>query len=101
MGKKFICREDELSQKKFIIKTFDDLKDELIIFKDKKGSIKSFSSVCPHLAGEICYKKEKLNCKWHGLSFDENGKSVNGKVKLTLREYKIHSFEGELYIDPE
>ena len=101
MAKKFICNEEYLNEKKYIIKYFDDLKDELIVFKDKNENFKCFSSVCPHLAGEICYNKQQLYCKWHGLKFDSKGQTINSRVKLSLNEYKIYNTNGEIYIETE
>ena len=89
MEKKFICEVNELKEKKTIIKYCDDFRDELIIFKNADGEIKCFSSVCPHVAGQVVYENCELKCLWHGLKFDKNGKSLNGKVQLHLNEYNI------------
>ena len=75
----YFCSLKELNEKKYIIKFFDTIKNELIIFKDKFQKIKIFSSICPHFGGEIFFNvnQRKLQCKWHGWKFDINtGNSV-------------------------
>lgn len=101
MKKDFFCSEVDLNKNEYIIKFFESFKDELIIFKDKKKSIKSFSSVCPHLAGQIRYKSNQIYCRWHGLKYDENGNTINSNVKLSLREYKTLNIDGNIYIEHE
>ena len=76
MEKIFICQANELSEKKSIIKYFDEIRDELILFKNAEGKIKCFSSVCPHVAGEVIYENCKLRCRWHGLKFDNAEPSI-------------------------
>jgi len=98
MDKIFFCKLNELPPKKSIIKYFDEIKDELILFENKEGKIKCFSSVCPHAAGEVVYEKCELRCRWHGLKFDIQGKSFNGKVQLYLNEYNVKIIEEKIYV---
>ena len=99
MTKIFICKEIELENKDSYIGFFEELKDELIIIKDNQGNLKCFSSVCPHLAGEICFKSKNLFCKWHGLKFNDEGEVINSKIRLKLKRYKLENIKGDLYID--
>jgi nitrite reductase/ring-hydroxylating ferredoxin subunit len=98
MEKKFICQVNELSKNKTIIKYYEDIRDELILFKNEDNKIKCFSSVCPHVAGEVVYENCQLKCRWHGLKFDKTGKSLNGKVQLYLREYKVEIIDNKIYV---
>jgi nitrite reductase/ring-hydroxylating ferredoxin subunit len=98
MKKFFVCYMDDLSKTGQIIRYFDKIRDELILFKDANNNLKCFSSVCPHLAGEIIYKDCKLKCKWHGLEYDEKGSSLNGKVKLHLNEYGVENVNNQIYV---
>jgi len=98
MEKIFICQANELSEKKSIIKYFDEIRDELILFKNAEGKIKCFSSVCPHVAGEVIYENCKLRCRWHGLKFDNEGKSLNGRVQLHLNEYSVEIIDNKIYV---
>jgi nitrite reductase/ring-hydroxylating ferredoxin subunit len=97
--KQFICQVSDLSNKnQSIIKYFSEFRDELILFKNSEGEIKCFSSVCPHVAGEVVYKDCELKCRWHGLKFDAKGKSLNGKVQLQLSEYDLEITNGNIYV---
>ena len=98
MKKKYLCNLNYLTENKSLIKYFEDLKDELILFRDEEGIIQCFSSVCPHLAGEIRYKNNQLSCRWHGLKFNKKGESINGKVKLCLNKYKVEVIDNKIYV---
>lgn len=97
----FVCNLDQLKVSRSIIKFFDELKDEIIIFLDADSRVSCFSSVCPHLAGEIGLADNgtaKMRCRWHGAEFDEQGKSINCKGKLSLRRYSTLVRNGEVYL---
>lgn len=88
----FICNEDELKKKRFIIKFFEEIKDELIIFFDKNNKINVYSSICPHFGGEIVYdfQKDILKCKWHGWKFSKDtGKCLTHPIKGKLSLYNF------------
>lgn len=89
----FLCKSDQLIKNNFFIKYIDSIKDELIVFYDEKKNLKCFSSVCPHLAGEIILKDSVLFCKWHGLTFDKNGACSNSNLKLCLKEFNVEMDE--------
>lgn len=99
MTKIFICKEIEFKDKDYFIGFFEELKDELIIIKDNQGNFKCFSAVCPHLAGEVCFKNKNLFCKWHGLRFNDEGLTINSKIKLKLKQYNLENIKGDLFID--
>lgn len=90
-NKIFFCKIQDLKKKKFITKYIDDLKDEIIIFIDKKTQkFKSFSSICPHFGGEIHYNyiTDDLVCNWHGWRFcKDSGKCLSHPIKGNLRQY--------------
>lgn len=90
--KLFICNEVELKKEKFIIKFFEELKDEVIIFFDRNNKINIYSSICPHFGGEIFYdfQKDILKCKWHGWKFCKNtGKCLTHPIKGKLNLYNF------------
>lgn len=96
-----ICKKNDLINKKYLIKFFPELKDELIVFLDENQQINCLSSVCPHLAGEICYDKKELFCKWHGLKFDFNGQVKNCRYNLKLKKYNAKIIEEYIYVEAE
>ena len=93
MGKKFflyVTSRDILLKERYIIKFYNELKDEVICFLDKDANIKIYSSICPHFGGEIYYDKKNdyLRCKWHDWKFSKNtGKCLSYPIKLKLNPY--------------
>ena len=89
MTKIKICKLSELKDKDYVKLWLNELKDEIIVFKnDNKIYVKS--SICPHFGGPITYEKDKnrLFCYWHGLQFGLNGKCLNQKnFKPCLNSY--------------
>ena len=88
----FFCTMEKLNEDKYVIKFFDELNDELIIFLDKDKKIKIFSSICPHFGGEIFYNptKDELACKWHNWKFcSETGKCLTHPIKGKLNTYNF------------
>jgi len=92
----FTCYINEIDQKYKIV-FIEEIKDEIIIFK-KNNTINTFSSVCPHLAGEIFLKNNELECKWHGLKFDSEGKVNNCSLNLKLRRYENILKDNKIYV---
>ena len=86
----YITSKDILLKQKYVIKFYDELKDEVICFLDKDENIKIYSSICPHFGGEIYYDKKNdyLRCKWHDWKFcKDTGKSLSYPIKLKLNPY--------------
>lgn len=82
-----------LDKKKYLIFWIDELRDEIIIFKNKNNEIKIFSSICPHFGGEIFYdfKNYVLRCKWHDWIFcSQKGKCLSYPIKGTLKPYDFN-----------
>ena len=92
MEKKLIyfCEYKKLEKSNYIIKFFNELKDEIICFLDNKNNIKIYSSICPHFGGEIFYnqKENLLKCKWHDWKFcTKTGKCLSYPIKGMLNPY--------------
>jgi len=86
----YVTSKDILLKERYIIKFYDELKDEIICFLDKDENIKIYSSICPHFGGEIYYDKKNdlLRCKWHDWKFcQETGKCLSYPIKLKLNSY--------------
>ena len=109
----YLTTEEILYKNKYVVKYYEEIKDEIICFLDKDKNIKIFSSICPHFGGEIYYdnKKEYLRCKWHNWKFCKNtGKCLSYPLKLSLnpydfkfkpdklKKYNIKSKNGEIFI---
>ncbi len=100
MAKIKICNLSQLEDKNYFVKWVDEVKDELIVFKnDKKIYVKS--SICPHFGGPISYEKDNnyLYCSWHGLKFSLEGKCLNQKnFKACLNNYNYEIKDKYIYI---
>ncbi len=98
-----ICNLQQLKTSNSFTKFFDELRDEVVVYVDDKSQAKCFSSVCPHLAGEVVLdeKTKGFRCKWHGLIFDTSGNSTNCKARLSLGEYKTFIRGEGVYINYE
>lgn len=97
----YFCSVNDLKQKKYIIKFFECIKDELIIFIDENQKIRVYSSICPHFGGEIIYNSLQgvLQCKWHGWKFNKSsGKCINYPIRSKLKEYEFKQKDNKIYI---
>ena len=86
----YVTSKDILVKERYIIKFYNELKDEVICFLDKNKNIKIYSSICPHFGGEIYYDKKNdfLRCKWHDWKFSKDtGKCLSYPIKLKLNPY--------------
>ena len=88
----FLINKNKLINDKYFIKFIEEVKDEIIVFIDKKKKIRIFSSICPHFGGEIYfdYKNDFLRCKWHDWRFSkENGVCTSFPIKGKLKDYNF------------
>lgn len=88
----------ELDQLKSITKFMPEIKDELMVFISQDGELQAFSTVCPHMAGQVVLKEGELFCRWHGLKFDKHGTCTRFKGALKLRKYLVSEMDGEVFI---
>ena len=92
MQKIYITNIQSLKEKKYLIKFFEEIKDEVIVFLDGKNNIKIFSSICPHFGGQIIYdfNHDQLSCKWHNWKFcTTTGNCLTYPIKGKLNPYKF------------
>ena len=97
--KHYICKLEILKKERYFVKWIDEWKDELIVFLDKNGEVKIFSSICPHFGGEIyfCKNKKKLRCKWHDWIYcPKTGKCETYNIKTNVRNYQVSTYPKEL-----
>ena len=99
--KLYVCEVNYLKNNSHFIKWFDEIKDEIIIFFNKRKKISIFSSICPHFGGPITYNQTEkiLHCHWHGLKFSHEGKCLNQKsFKACLNNYNFELQDNYIYI---
>ncbi|KAK3361759.1 FAD dependent oxidoreductase-domain-containing protein, partial [Lasiosphaeria ovina] len=56
------------------------------IYKDDSGKVHSFSALCPHLKGVVCWNaaEKSFDCPVHGSRFSKEGMCVIGPAKANL-----------------
>jgi len=57
------------------------------VYKDESGKVKTFSALCPHLKGVVCWNQteKSFDCPVHGSRFSAEGVCVIGPAKANLR----------------
>ena len=57
------------------------------VYKDDNGNVKTFSALCPHLKGVVCWNQteKSFDCPVHGSRFSAEGVCVIGPSKANLR----------------
>ncbi|KAK3314219.1 FAD dependent oxidoreductase-domain-containing protein [Apodospora peruviana] len=56
------------------------------IYKDENGKVTTFSALCPHLKGVVCWNaaEKSFDCPVHGSRFSKEGICVSGPAKANL-----------------
>lgn len=57
------------------------------VYKDENSKVSTFSAVCPHLHGVVCWNQteKSFDCPVHGSRFSSEGVCVNGPAKANLK----------------
>ena len=78
MEKIHLCNLSKINNNKYYIKWIDLWKDELIVFRDHKGNIKIFSSICPLFPHCIGFHVPKQPSKLHPYVLQNGLKNILG-----------------------
>lgn len=56
------------------------------VYKDDKGKVSTFSALCPHMKGVVCWNRaeQSWDCPVHGSRFAKDGVQVMGPAKAGL-----------------
>ena len=56
------------------------------VYKDKNGKVQTFSALCPHMQGVVCWNaaEKSFDCPVHGSRFSKDGVCVEGPAKAHL-----------------
>jgi len=63
--------------------------DKLIVVKRPDGSYTALSLNCPHKNGPVQEKGGQLVCKWHGSTFDHEGKVLKGPSRSGRKRFPV------------
>lgn len=58
----------------------------MAVYKDEKGQVHTYSALCPHLKGVVCWNavEKSFDCPVHGSRFSNEGICVSGPSKANL-----------------
>ena len=62
------------------------LKSPVAVYKDENGNVSSYSAICPHLKGVLCWNnaEKSFDCPIHGSRFSKEGICLTGPAKMNL-----------------
>jgi Rieske Fe-S protein len=65
-------------------------KDPMTFYKDKDGTLHSFSAVCTHLGCTVSWNnsEKSFDCGCHGSRFSYSGKVINGPANDDLKKLR-------------
>ena len=76
-------------------KTFDVENHPLLMIHDTSGT-HLFLNRCPHQQkplGQNCFQNNMIQCPWHGLQFDLQGRCLNNHQPFHLQRFQL-AYEG-------
>lgn len=83
-----VCFSHELKTEQVISVNFSGK--DFVIYRTKSGTVYAIDPYCPHMGAHMAYggkiSGENIICPFHGLKFDQQGKSVNFKPQKKLIE---------------
>ena len=58
----------------------------MAIYKDENGNVHTYSALCPHLHGVVCWNavEKSFDCPVHGSRFSKEGVCITGPAKAGL-----------------
>ncbi|KAK4656282.1 hypothetical protein QC762_309950 [Podospora pseudocomata] len=61
-------------------------KKPMAVYKDENGQVHTYSALCPHLKGVVCWNsaEKSFDCPVHGSRFSKEGICVTGPAKANL-----------------
>ncbi len=79
---------------------FRDFQGKKTLLVNRKGTIRAFSSVCPHLGCGVRWEPEKdrFLCPCHIGVFDPSGQVISGPPTAPLAEYAVKIEQGHIYV---
>ncbi len=79
---------------------FRDFKGKAVLLVNRKGEIRAFSSVCPHLGCDVKWEsdRDRFLCPCHIGIFDPNGSVVSGPPSKKLTEFAVKVENGNIYV---
>ena len=107
-----VCAVDELQGSPFRTKEVKILGEELVVYRDRSGSLGIVDKYCAHRRASLAYgvvEENGIRCQYHGWKYDETGRCIeqpfedtthpedNFRDKCTLRAYKVQELCGLIF----
>lgn len=93
----------------FCVATLDQLKnpDDFVVYnnivvQNINNKLLAFDNTCPHRGSKLqseCSGNRQLKCKYHGWTFDDNGKALTKLASAQLTTYKLKIIGNFVFID--
>ncbi len=82
---------------------FTDFRGQLVTLLNRQGTIRAFSSVCPHLGCKVVWEadKNRFFCPCHVGVFDPEGQVVSGPPPRPMKEFPVNLKDGYIYVSLE
>ena len=107
-----VCAADELLKSPFRTKEVTILGEELVIYRDRSGTLGIVDKYCTHRRASLAYgvvEEQGIRCQYHGWKFDETGRCIeqpfedsthpedNFRDKCGIRAYKVEELGGLIF----
>jgi 5,5'-dehydrodivanillate O-demethylase len=108
-----VCAADELLKSPFRTKELTVMGEELVIYRDRSGTLGCVDKYCTHRRASLAYgvvEEHGIRCQYHGWKFDETGACIeqpfedtthpedNFRDKCGIRNYKVEELCGLLFV---
>jgi len=83
-----IAASEELAQNPFRTKEVRILGEDLVLYRDRRGTLGLVDRACPHRRVNMAYgvvEEDGLRCQYHGWKFDETGRCTEQPFEDTVR----------------
>src|SRR3954471_21446833 len=82
-----VCAVDELDRSIFRTKELKVLGEELVLYRDRSGTLGLLDRFCAHRRASLAYgvvEAEGIRCQYHGWKFDETGRVLEQPFEDTM-----------------
>ena len=108
-----VCAVDELLQSPFRTKEVKILGEELVIYRDRSGTLGCVEKYCVHRRASLAYgvvEENGIRCQYHGWKYDETGACIeqpfedtthpedNFRDKCGIGAYKVEELGGLVFV---
>jgi 5,5'-dehydrodivanillate O-demethylase len=108
-----VCASDELLRSPFRTKEVTIMSEELVIYRDRSGTLGCVDKYCTHRRASLAYgvvEEEGIRCQYHGWKFNETGACIeqpfedtthpedNFRDKCGIKNYPVQELCGLVFV---